>query len=152
MSHRRTLGGSRGLDIPRPTQRLWGPLQSQKRTWSSVRYTVALALLQAALGSGAPEAQGLRAPGKAAAHGQAERLDQQLAARLGGARDTDPLPVIITVKPGAKRGLLRALQAQGASVSEDFTIIEAFAGQLPAGLVRALQKHSDASSSPPTPR
>ena len=120
--------------------------------WSSVWYTVALALLQVAFGSGAPQAQSLRAPDTAAALGHAARLDTQLAARLGGAGGTDVLRVIVTVKPGAKRGLLRALQAQGASVNPDFTTIEAFAGQLPAGLVRALQKHSDASSSPPNPR
>ena len=49
--------------------------------------------------------------------------------------------VILRLKPGTKRGLIQALRAQGATVSADFTVVEAVAARLPVRLLRALQAH-----------
>ena len=109
-----------------------------------MRHTVALALCLLTGGAVAPQAQGPRRPGRDAAAARRDaRTDLRLADRLSRAGDTERERVIITVKPGTKPGLLRALLAQGAQVSHDLTLIEAFAGDVPAGLLRALQHHPD---------
>ena len=73
----------------------------------------------------------------------ASKFDRSLREREKATDDATPLKVIVTLKPGAKRGLVRALKANGARLSDDFSIIEAFAGDLPAGLLRALEQHPD---------
>ena len=50
------------------------------------------------------------------------------------------------MRPGAKTGLIQALQAQGATVSADFTLVNAFAGAIPTGLLRAARNNPDVLS------
>ena len=76
----------------------------------------------------------------------ASKFDKALRARAAESSDDAPLKVIVTLRPGAKRGLVQALKAQRARLSNDFSIIEAFSGDLPAGLVRLLEKHPDVLS------
>ncbi|MDH4064580.1 MAG: hypothetical protein OEW19_09275, partial [Acidobacteriota bacterium] len=104
---------------------------------------LALALCLLTGGVTTPLAQGGGSSGPVARTSVPAHIDVQLAARLRTADDSARERVIVTVKPGAKRGLIRALVAQGAAVSADFTIIEAFAAEMPVGLLRALQHHPD---------
>src|SRR5687767_14305595 len=71
------------------------------------------------------------------------RVDAIIAELFDHGNDDARLRVIVTVKPGAKTGLLKALKAHGATINQDYTIIEAFAADLPKGLVRALLQHPD---------
>jgi len=54
--------------------------------------------------------------------------------------------VIIRLKPGARRGLIRRLQAQGADVTADLAVIEAVATRLPRRLLRRLSQDADVLS------
>ncbi len=47
------------------------------------------------------------------------------------------------MKPGTKRRMLPALAAAGARIDRDFGVIEAFAAELPRGLLRQLRQHPD---------
>ncbi|MDH4064322.1 MAG: hypothetical protein OEW19_07970, partial [Acidobacteriota bacterium] len=116
---------------------------SRQRRRRSTAAILALALCVLAGGAATPIAQSRGASGPPAGASARAHVDVQLAARLSRADDTAREKVIITVKPGAKRGLIQALMAQGATVSADFTIIEAFAADMPVGLLRALQQHPD---------
>jgi hypothetical protein len=71
------------------------------------------------------------------------RLDRFLDEQLAAASDDTPLDVIITMRPGARHGVLQKLAAHGARVGANFGIIEAVAAQLPAGLLRSLAKDKD---------
>ena len=62
------------------------------------------------------------------------RVDTRLKDRLSKDSDTTIEQVIVTSRPGKKSGLLQAIQAQGGTVRANFTSIEAFAADLPAGL------------------
>ena len=112
---------------------------------------VVLVLLLVVAGSAAPRASSgppvQSGSGKAnrssSAAKHVARLDTAIADLLAHGSDRDHVRVIITVKPGTKRGLIQALRAHGATVSGDFTIIEAFAADIPVGLLRALQVHQD---------
>ena len=106
--------------------------------------TAVVALLLMVAGTGVPHAQ-KNTPGALPASHKAH-LDGPLADHLGRAGDSDLERVIITLQPGAKHGLLRALRAQGFQAKNDFSVIEAFAGELPRGLLRALQHHPDVVS------
>ncbi len=77
---------------------------------------------------------------------RAERLDRHLEERLSRADDTEIERVIITMKPGTKRGLMRTLQGQGARLRKDFSVIEGFSGELPRSLLRSLRNHPDVVS------
>ena len=57
--------------------------------------------------------------------------------------DTDMVRVIVTMKPGKKGAMVNALRAQAARVNKEFSLIEGFAGELPVGLLRAIQNHPD---------
>ena len=70
-------------------------------------------------------------------------VDKVLKEKLSKDKDTDVTPVIVSAKPGKKSGLINAVQAQGGTIRADFTIIEAFASDMPLGLVRALQRNGD---------
>src|SRR5262245_63066602 len=71
-------------------------------------------------------------------------VDTALADRLAHGTDNEPVRVIVTLRAGAKqRGLLRALEAQGARTYADFSIIEGAAIEVPVGFLRALQNHPD---------
>jgi parallel beta-helix repeat protein len=74
------------------------------------------------------------------------RVDRKLQDLLSRGGDSDQLRVIVTLKPGTKGGMLNALRAQGAQVSHDFSVVEAFAGQLPKGLLRALRNNPNVVS------
>ncbi len=87
----------------------------------------------------APDARPDREP-------QGARVDRELADRLLRAGDDEPQRVIVTMKPGTKGQLVKALRAQGARVKHDFSLIDGFAGEVPVGLLRALQKHQDVVS------
>ncbi len=99
-----------------------------------------MALLLIVAAAGDPQAQG-RSGSSGPRRGA--HLDRPLAERLARGLDQDEenVRVIIRLKPGAKRGLIQALRAQGATVSADFTVVEAVAANLPVRLVRALQAH-----------
>src|SRR5262245_55453313 len=71
------------------------------------------------------------------------RVDAAIAELLGQGNDDARPRVIITVKPGAKNGLLRALMAHGATISQDYAMTEASAGGLQLGLVRKLLREPD---------
>ena len=73
---------------------------------------------------------------------QPSKFDRHLRRHLSAATDDAPLSVIITVRPGARRGLVQKLLAHGATVNE-LGLIEATAGRLPAGLLRRLEKDKD---------
>ena len=72
-----------------------------------------------------------------------KKFDKRLRDEINAASDDAPIKVIVTVKPGARRGLLQKLKAHGATVSADFTIIEAVAAELPPGLLRSLASDKD---------
>jgi hypothetical protein len=76
-----------------------------------------------------------------AAAGPPSKMDRYLRDHAGQSADETPFKVIVTTRPGAKRGLIQALKAQGVNVNADFTLIEAFAATLPAGLLRALAQN-----------
>ena len=97
--------------------------------------TAAAALLLAALAA-------VAFPDVAAAENLA-RLDRKLQDELPVASESSRLPVIVTARPGAKAGLLRALGAVGVSPESDFTGLEAFAVRVPPGLLRALTDDPD---------
>ena len=92
-------------------------------------HTVAMALAVLAVGSVPSFAQG----GARAQRSErrAERLDAHLEQRLTRGDDTETERVIITMKPGTKRRLMQALQAQGGRVQKDFSAIDGFSGELP---------------------
>ena len=75
--------------------------------------------------------------------GPRAKMDRHLRERAGRAADATPFKVIVTLKKGAKRNFVRALRASGYQVDADFTLTEAFAAQLPAGLLRALENDPD---------
>src|SRR5262245_18046461 len=116
--------------------------QTKKRSrgWRTLGLIVALIATVATAGSSAqgrgPDRQ---VPGRA-------HVESALAERLSRLGVNDLERVIITVKPGLKTGLVNALVAQGATDSSDFELIEAFAVELPVGLLRALEKHPDVVS------
>ena len=69
-------------------------------------------------------------------------LDAHLQARMHGG-DDEPQPVIVTFRPGARRGVVQRLMAQGATITSEYGIIEAVAATLPPGLLRSLSKDRD---------
>ena len=75
--------------------------------------------------------------------GPRAKMDRHLRERAGRAADATPFKVIVTLKKGAKRDFVKALRASGYQVGADFTLTEAFAAQLPAGLLRALENDPD---------
>ena len=81
------------------------------------------------------------APGATA--GPRAKMDRQLRERTSQATDAAPFKVIVTLKKGAKRNFVKALKASGFKLDADFTLTEAFAAQLPAGLLRALENDPD---------
>ena len=106
------------------------------------RRVLAFLIFLIAGGTVAPLAQSPQSPAKTGAR-LGTRVDLALTDRLSRADDASVERVIIRMKPGTKRALLSQLQAQGARVSRDFNLIEAFAGEVPAGMLRALQNHPD---------
>ncbi|MGH9255710.1 MAG: hypothetical protein ACRD3C_14210, partial [Vicinamibacterales bacterium] len=94
-------------------------------------HRVALALVLVATAAATLRAQGnSNSSSSSKAQVATARVDALLADWLGRGDDNGTLRVIVNMKPGAKRGLIRALQAQGATISQDYTIIEAFAADL----------------------
>jgi hypothetical protein len=75
--------------------------------------------------------------------GPRAKMDRHLRERTSQAADATPFKVIVTLKPGAKRHVVKALKASGYQVGADFTLTEAFAAQLPAGVLRALENDPD---------
>jgi hypothetical protein len=79
----------------------------------------------------------------AAGPGRRDKMDRHLRERTSRAADATPFKVIVTLKPGAKRHFVKAMKASGLKIDADFTLTEAFAAQLPAGLLRALENDPD---------
>jgi serine protease AprX len=106
--------------------------------WASAfRYAAALALVLAASSIVGP----------AAAHADTRKLDTHLLEKMRAAsRDDNPVKIIVTVRPGARKGLLRRLEALGASVSDDFRTIEASAAYLRPSRLRRLAEDKDVVS------
>jgi len=107
------------------------PIERQ-RGQSGWRWLAAMVL--AALLVGLPAGVSARPTGK---------LDRFLEQHAAHAPAADVYPVIVTVRPGARRGVLKKLLAHGADVRAEFGIIEAVAADLPAGLIRSLAKDKD---------
>ena len=97
----------------------------------------ALIVAVAGLGLAFPAAAQPAGPEKAG------KLDRFLEQHATNGPDDEAFDVIITVRPGARRGLLKKLAAHGASVRADFQIIEAVAAELPARLIRILEDDKD---------
>ena len=114
-----------------------------KSRWA--RYMVALTVCVLAAGGSAAHAQSAKGKGpETSAQAHAAHADRLVSARLAQGRDEEVARVIVTVAPGAKqRGLLRVLEARGATVSADFTITNTFAAEVPVKLLRWLQQHAD---------
>jgi serine protease AprX len=75
------------------------------------------------------------------------KLDVQLQSKMrGAAADDAPVNVIVTVRPGARKGLLTRLEALGATVSSDFQVISASTVQLPPNRLRRLAQDKDVLS------
>jgi serine protease AprX len=76
------------------------------------------------------------------------KLDKHLRERLErqGEFDGEPVKVIVTMRPGARKGRLKKLAAQGASVSDDFTVIDASAARVPLNKLRRLEEDQDVLS------
>ena len=125
------------MSTPRRTNEREGVGGHKARRWPRLLQLATLAIFILTGGAGAPQAQ---AP---AVRQHRARLDAQVASRLARAGESDTQPVIISVRRGAKRGLLRALQAQGVGIGADFSVIEGFSGRMSARLLRALEQHPD---------
>jgi serine protease AprX len=90
-------------------------------------------------------ALGLGSP--ATAQADERKLDKQLLAKTRAASSDDtPVPVIITVRPGARHGLTRRLQALGATVSADFRVIDACTARLRPSRLQRLAQDKDVLS------
>lgn len=67
------------------------------------------------------------------------KLDRQLRHRVATSRNEEaPEKVIVRLRPGARRGIIRRLRAQGAVVTADLAVIEAVATRLPRRMLRQL--------------
>jgi subtilisin family serine protease len=76
-----------------------------------------------------------------------KKLDRHLRQAIEQGADEDaPAHVIVTVRPGARRGLVQKLRAHGATVSADFTVIDASAAQLTPRQMRRLARDPDVVS------
>ncbi len=75
--------------------------------------------------------------GPAAAPGGA-RVDRHLRQRLGTLPPTVQMNVIVTVRPGTRLAMCQVLVANGASITSQFSLIEAFGVRLPAAALRTL--------------
>ena len=118
----------------RPFKRRTGIIWQRLALW-------ALVVAVAGLGLASPVAAQL------AARDKAGKLDRFLSHRAANAPDEDTFKVIITLRPGARRGLLLRLRAHGVQISHDHTIINAVAAELPARLIRILEDDKDVASS-----
>ena len=83
--------------------------------------------------------------GPAQAQPKGDKLDKMVRQARGDYGRGAPR-VIITVAPGARKGIYAKLKAHGATVNADFTIIEALAAELPPGFIRSLEQDKDVVS------
>ncbi|MDH4064604.1 MAG: DNRLRE domain-containing protein, partial [Acidobacteriota bacterium] len=75
------------------------------------------------------------------------KFDRQLLQRVE--RDPDASTaekVIVRLRPGARRGIIQRLRAQGATVTADLAVIEAVAARLPRRMLRRLAQDRDVLS------
>jgi hypothetical protein len=79
------------------------------------------------------------APAPAMAQGGA-RIDRSLRQRLSAMRPTALVNVIVTVRPGTKPAVCRVLVASGATITSEFSLIEAFGARLSAESLQALAR------------
>jgi serine protease AprX len=93
---------------------------------------------------------GLTAQGQGQGQGQGAvkraKVERALAERMAKKGAGEKERVILSLAPGKRTGLLRALQAQGVTVGAEFSLIEALAADIPVGLLRALEQHPDVLS------
>jgi hypothetical protein len=81
----------------------------------------------------------------AAAKDDDRKFDKRLRERLA-VNDDSPKKVIITIRPGARLGLLQRLRAQGVTVNREHNIIEAVSTNLRPSLLRRLATDKDVIS------
>jgi hypothetical protein len=75
------------------------------------------------------------------------KMDRRLLHRAMTRPDSNTAePVIVRLRPGARRGLIQRLRAQGATIKADMPVIEAVATALPPRLVRLLARDRDVLS------
>jgi hypothetical protein len=79
------------------------------------------------------------APASVTAQGGA-RIDRSLRQRLSEMRSTALVNVILTVRAGAKPAVCRALVASGATITSEFSLIEAFGVRLSAESLQTLAR------------
>jgi hypothetical protein len=71
---------------------------------------------------------------------QAASLDNLLTEQLAAAIDEAPIPVIVTVAPGTKPKVFKWLVPYGVAIARDYTVLEAFAANLPPRAIRKLAR------------
>ncbi|MDH4066907.1 MAG: DNRLRE domain-containing protein, partial [Acidobacteriota bacterium] len=75
------------------------------------------------------------------------KLDRHLQQRVTRALDDDaPEKVIVRLRPGARRGIIQRLRAQGATITADLPVVEAVATRLPGRMLRQLAEDRDVLS------
>jgi hypothetical protein len=90
-------------------------------------------------------ALGAQGQGPGSAHDR--KLDARLRQRVAsGADDLTAERVIVRLKPGTRRGLVRRLQAAGFTVDADLALVEGIALRLPRRLLRQLARDNDVLS------
>ena len=104
---------------------------SRKRVALIVAFTVAIT---SAVDLGAEGQRGSR---------EDRKFDERLRERVTQGSGDDAEPVILRLRPGAKSSVLRALQAKGASVTADHSIIEAVSVKMSRKAMRELAKSDD---------
>lgn len=68
------------------------------------------------------------------------RIDRSLRQRLSVMSPTALVNVIVTVRAGTKPAMCRVLQASGATITSEFSLIEAFGARLSAEALQALAR------------
>ena len=118
-----------------------GQKAEQPERRASAWVTLAIAAAIASVAVIGPSAQGRGSEpgrGKGRAH-----VDRELTDRMKRRGDSDRERVIVTAKPGRLGRLLEQLKGQGVTLSNDLSLIEGVAGDLPVGLLRKLVDDPD---------
>ena len=72
-----------------------------------------------------------------------KHIDKALTKLLRGATDDSLLPVIVSVKPGAKDDVTEKVKKKGHDKKQDFTVVNAFSADLSPSAIRSLSEDSD---------
>ena len=74
------------------------------------------------------------------------KFDRQLRRNVHRGAESQKVKVILTLRPGARRGLLMRLAAQGVKITDNYSLTEAMVANLPKGMVRRLADDRDVVS------